>query len=436
MLGAEYLTPDVLCAVWRRLAEWVVEQVNDCGGVGEFLEAFAPSWSRVGRVTVHLAENKGDGEFPFAFMATYAAGLTRAGKLRRLPLGEALREYAGEGKKPELLKLLSPLHAAAKRSELIADLVESGDVFHPLVWTPEEAYAFLREIPVYEECGLLAMLPNWWRKRARPQVNVTLDTAKNGALGRDALLDFRMAVALGDQELSAEEVEALLQGDDGLILLRGEWVEVDRERLREALQHWRDIEEVAGDDGLSFIEGMRLLSGASTDLKESGAIEEHDSWALVEAGEQLRETLSSLRSPDGLKQEPPARFHGKLRDYQLAGVNWLWLCAELGVGACLADDMGLGQDRAGAGGLAETAGSEAASCCAIVAGRSGLAPRQLECGSVSLRPGPEASCRPSFPKPRRRSWPDWRAPRNRVWRGSISLLPHTACSPVWGGRVR
>lgn len=343
MLGAEYLTQDVLLAVWRRLAGWAIEQVNDCGGVGEFLEVFAPNWSRVGRVTLHLAENKGDPEFPFAFMATYTAGLTRAGKLRRLSLGEALGEFAGERKKPELLKLLSPLHAAAKRSGLVADLVETGDVFHPLVWTPEEAHSFLREIPVYEECGLLVMLPNWWRKRARPQVNVTLDTPKNGGLGKEALLDFRMSVALGNQELSTEEVETLLQGDDGLIFLRGEWVEVDRERLQEALRHWRDVEQVAGSDGLSFIEGMRLLAGTSADLKVSEAIEEHHSWVLVEAGEQLREKLRRLRAPDSLGQGSPVGFQGELRDYQLAGVNWLWLCAELGVGACLADDMGLGK---------------------------------------------------------------------------------------------
>ncbi len=343
MGGAEYVSPEVLLGVWQRLAEWVVERVNACGGLSEFLDAFAPNWSRVGRVTLHLAENKGDAEFPFAFMATYAAGLSRDGKLRRLPLRGALQEYAGERKKPELLKLLSPLHAAAKRSELIADLIESGDVFHPLVWTPKEAYAFLREIPLYEECGLLAMLPNWWRKRARPRVNVTLDTAKNGALGGGALLDFKMAVALGEEALSAKEIEALLESGDGLMLLRGEWVEVDRERLEQALVHWKAVEREAVNGQVSFIEGMRLLAGAPSDLKQVEEIEEHETWAMVEAGDRLRETLRHLRTPDGLAQKSPAGFHGQLRDYQLAGVNWLTLCAELGVGACLADDMGLGK---------------------------------------------------------------------------------------------
>jgi len=343
MQGAEYVTPDVLRAVWQRLLDWAVEQARECGGLSTFLETYAPQWARVGRVTLHLAENKGDSEYPFAFMATYAAGLSRGGRVRRLPLGGALQEYAGARKKPELLKLLSPLHAAAKRSELIADLVQTSDIFHPLVWTPNEAYAFLKEIPVYEECGLLAQLPNWWRKRARPKVSVTLDSAKHAAVGKDAMLDFNISLALGDEQLSKEETEALLNESEGLMMLRGEWVEVDSEKLREALEHWEQVEQEVGEGGVSFIEGMRLLAGASADLKEDEAIHEHAAWAFLEAGESLREALAGLRTPAGLAGPVPLGFHGELRDYQLAGLNWLWLCSRLGVGACLADDMGLGK---------------------------------------------------------------------------------------------
>lgn len=343
MRGAEYLSSEILTTLWKRLTEWTVTLAGECGGLGAFLATYAPQWSRVGRVTLHLAENKGDDEYPFAFMATYAAGLSRGGRVRRLPLGRALEEYAGARKKPELLKLLSPLHAAAKRSDLIADLVETGDVFHPLVWTPAETHAFLTEIPIYEECGLLAVLPNWWRKRPRPRVSVTLDKRKGGVLGKDALLGFRMALALGDQELTAGEAEALLRGESGLVLLRGEWVEVDGEKLREALEHWQSVAREAGDGGISFIQGMRLLAGAPADLKDDGALGESATWALVEPGEALRTTLAELRAPGGMTGTQPPDFHGELRGYQLAGLNWLWLCAQLGVGACLADDMGLGK---------------------------------------------------------------------------------------------
>ncbi len=343
MQGAEYLTPAVLTALWQRMLDWAEGQIQAAGGLPTFLQVAAPQWARVGRVTLHLAENRGDAEFPFAFMATYAAGLSRGGRLQRLPLGQALKEYAGAGRKPELIRLLSPLQAAASRSALITDLVETGDVFHPLVWTPDEAYAFLKEIPLYEECGLLAQLPNWWRKRARPRVSVTLDSRKQSVLGKDALLSFDMQLALGDQTLTEVEAQALLGSGSGLVMLRGEWVEVDGDRLREALEHWRQVEAQAGGDGLSFIEGMRLLAGASADLKEAGPEADDVSWALVRPGEALRGILAGLRQPSEIAGNVPDGFRGQLRHYQLEGLNWLWFCSRLGLGCCLADDMGLGK---------------------------------------------------------------------------------------------
>jgi non-specific serine/threonine protein kinase len=344
MPGGEYLAPDVLAAQWERMIEWTAARVAESGGLAAFLDAYAPRWARVGRVTLHLAENKGDAEFPFAFMVSYAAGLTGAGKTRRLPLGKALEQYAGSRSKPELVKLLTPLHAAAKRSDLIRGLVDRGDVFHPLAWTPGEAYAFLSEIPLYEECGLLAQLPNWWRKRSRPRVQVSLDATKGGAVGMDALLKFDIGVALGDERLTAREIETLLDGGEHLVRLKGEWVEVDREKLREALEHWKQVESQVGAGGISFADGMRLLAGVPAGLGEpEGGGDEETTWHHVVPGEQLRQTLAALRQPDGLGGAQPPDLRAKLRGYQLAGVNWLWLCSRLGVGACLADDMGLGK---------------------------------------------------------------------------------------------
>lgn len=344
MQGGEYLTPGVLAALWKRMVAWTAARVAAAGGLAAFFEAYAPRWARVGRVTLHLAENKGDAGFPFAFMASYATGLTSAGKIRRLPLGKALEEYAGARRKQELVKLLTPLHAAAKRSALIRDVVDSGDIFHPLVWTPGEAYAFLSEIPLYEESGLLAQLPNWWRKRSRPQVQVSLDSSKGTSVGMEALLKFDINVAVGDQRLNASEIEELLASGEHLVRLKGEWVEVDREKLREALEHWKKVEREVGAGGVSFADGMRLLAGVPAGLGEPAEEgDEESAWHRVVPGEALRETLAAMRQPEGLVSPQPPDLRATLRGYQLAGVNWLWLCSRLGVGACLADDMGLGK---------------------------------------------------------------------------------------------
>ena len=81
------------------------------------------------------------------------------------------------------------------------------------------------------------------------------------------MLDFDVRVALGDATLSREELDTLLDGEDGLVLLKGQWVEVDRDRLRQAVEHWNALQRQADGGEISFVEGMRLLAGASADLR-------------------------------------------------------------------------------------------------------------------------------------------------------------------------
>ena len=120
MLGAEYVTASSLVAVWDRLFEFTRSQVERLGSVAEFLKEYAPQWVRVGRVTLHLGENKADVEFPFAFMATYAAGLNRDGRVRRLPLGGALEEFEDRrGKTAPLTRAAFVSRAARRRSGIL-----------------------------------------------------------------------------------------------------------------------------------------------------------------------------------------------------------------------------------------------------------------------------------------------------------------------------
>jgi len=92
---------------------------------------------------------------------------------------------------------------------------------------------------------------------------VRVGEKKPSAVGMDALLDFSVAVALGDDTLTAAEVRALMTSSGGLVRLRGQWVELDRERLREVLAHWERVRQEAEEGGVSFLEGMRLLAGAA-----------------------------------------------------------------------------------------------------------------------------------------------------------------------------
>ena len=200
-------------------------------------------------------------------------------------------------------------------------------------------------MPVFEESGLLVRVPDWWRRRSRPRIAVTIGEEKQNRLGPDALLDFNVELALGDQRLTSSEWQRLLAGEEGLVLLKGQWVEVDRERLSSALDHWKTVEEEAARGGITFAEGMRLLAGASADLSaDRDANSEVQAWSFVNAGSWLRELLAGLRDPARLAAIQPDRsLEAVLRPYQEKGLRWLWFLSKLGLGACLADDMGLGK---------------------------------------------------------------------------------------------
>ncbi len=346
MNGGEYLSADVLVQLWTELDDWVRGEIASSNRtLSEWLEKRAPGWHRIGRVCFHLAENKRDPDLPFAFLATYAPRLSRDGRVQYQPLGKALEEYAGARNKRALVALLSPVQRAAEGSTFVRALVDSGDVFHPLAWTPQEAYRFLREVPVLEDSGLLVRLPDWWRKRPRPRVSVTIGDRKQSRFSAETLLDFKVEISLGGHTLTAEERQRILTSEDGLVLLKGQWVEVDREKLSQALSFWKELEARTDGEGISFIEGMRLLAGAPADLKDpEDPLEEVQDWSFVDAGDWLSEVLAGLRDPDrlaGAGRSP--HFRGTLRPYQETGHNWLWFLTRLGLGACLADDMGLGK---------------------------------------------------------------------------------------------
>jgi non-specific serine/threonine protein kinase len=345
MPGAEYLNGDVLAALWADLERASSIELAEAGvPLQDFLHALNPVWNVVGRVHFNLAENRKDSERPFAFLATYTGGLSAQGKAQHLPLGQALKEYAGASAKARLLSLLLPIQRAAEGCGWLKDLVEAGEIFHPLRWSPREAFRLLQDVPLLEAAGVVVRMPAGWKagRPPRPRVSGTVGAAHPSGFGQDALLDFRMAVSLEDEPLTAEEVRQLLAAAHGLAMVRGRWVEVDRERLQGMMAKFQEAERLAAGGGLGFFEAMRMLSGA--DIAAEDRAEEGAEWSRVVAGPWLAATLKGLRSPEGLAQvDPGPALRGTLRPYQQAGVRWLNLLGALGLGACLADDMGLGK---------------------------------------------------------------------------------------------
>ena len=348
MRGAELVTTDLLEGLWTDLGSVLARRARSApDGLSGWLRRESRLWNVVGRVCLHLAENRRDPLHPFAFMATYVHRVTGRAEPSHLPLHRALRDYAGERNRKKLLALLAPLNRAAEESEFLRELLASGRIYRPLRWSAAEAHRFLRETAVYERAGLVARTPDWWNPKAppRPRVSVTVGSRAPSRLGVDALLDFDLSLTIDGEALSEAERGELLRSSEGFALIRGKWVEVDAEKLREVLGVWEQAQAQAKALGIPMGEALRLLAGVNL-RGTSRRVEDpevHD-WSDVAAGPWLQEQLRALRdAPPPAAAAARAGLSAVLRPYQERGVGWLLTLRGLRLGGCLADDMGLGK---------------------------------------------------------------------------------------------
>ncbi|RII09409.1 ATP-dependent helicase HepA [Streptomyces sp. YIM 130001] len=157
------------------------------------------------------------------------------------------------------------------------------------------------------------------------------DTSGSGLpsfLSADALLSFNWRFALGDQQLSRAELDRLAEAKRPVVRLRDQWVLVDPEATRRALDQQ--------DHKVTPIAALSAALTGSTEVDGERFEVETTGWLS-----RLRERLAD---PEGGGSVPqPPELAATLRDYQLRGLNWLDLMTSLGLGGCLADDMGLGK---------------------------------------------------------------------------------------------
>ena len=200
------------------------------------------------------------------------------------------------------------------------------------------AYQFLtRESIALEEAGYGIILPAWWTRRGtktRPTIRANVKTPQmqgGGGVSLATMLELDLEVALGDQVMTARELEALAQLKTPLVRLRGQWVELNANEIREALDFWNRKGEITLQDVIRLAVGAGETPGG---LDVDG----------VSASGWIDDLLGQLTGRAEFQElETPEGFCGTLRPYQQRGYSWLAFLRRWGLGACLADDMGLGK---------------------------------------------------------------------------------------------
>ncbi len=243
---------------------------------------------------------------------------------------------------------------ADPRRDLLAGLSRAARVFPALghalrqasptevVLDAEGAHEFLTRIaPALAGNGFGVLLPAWW-SAGRAELALTLAAGPSSEqpgriVGRrsgfalDDIIDYEWRASLGGQTLTEAEFQALADAKSSLVHLRGRWVEVDRDRLAaglKALGARRSGTMRAGD----------FLRTAMFGVDDSGLPLEQ-----VEARGWLGDLLSGAAEERCAPVPAPPGLNATLRPYQERGVGWLAFMERVGLGAVLADSMGLGK---------------------------------------------------------------------------------------------
>ncbi|MGP9693440.1 DEAD/DEAH box helicase [Brachybacterium sp. AOP25-B2-12] len=262
-----------------------------------------------------------------------------------------------------------------------------------------EASDFLTlDAPLLDAAGVTAMLPrNWTARRTSVRAEVTdAPPERTGpSVGLQAMMSFRWKVAVGETELTDEEIEEIRAAQGELVQLRGSWVRLDQATLKAAERFLDAFSRSSGGDGAERAARARAIAArpepsprapasgtgfaplagdegeaaaAGTGAGSAEAVVGSDPAGTAARGDlSLRDWLALLASAeaDGVEiggtdvdgeiarlveahaaapaVPEPTTLAADLRPYQRRGLDWMWFLDTHGLGGILADDMGLGK---------------------------------------------------------------------------------------------
>ena len=206
----------------------------------------------------------------------------------------------------------------------------------------ESAFGFLKESAwVLENAGYKVVVPAWYTPQGRKRAKVRLK-AKGKSLTSgedkskqyfsfDRLVEYQYDLAIGGEPVDEQEWNQLVSAKTPLVQFRGQWLELDQDKMRQMLEFWKTHQQ--DNPELSLLDFLKLTTEDDEDLELE-----------VDRNSSLAEMLNKLGDKSQLQAiDNPEHLQGNLREYQKRGVSWLQYLEQLGLNGCLADDMGLGK---------------------------------------------------------------------------------------------
>ncbi|HTE41450.1 MAG TPA: SNF2-related protein, partial [Steroidobacteraceae bacterium] len=231
--------------------------------------------------------------------------------------------------------------------QLLKSLATAGRIFAPIGQSLREARpdgvdlnadtvaAFLAAAPAFREAGMSVALPAELTPAGQQplRMRMRIGGAKSDA-AESQTLEFRWEAELNGRQLSASDLAELAARKSPLVRFQDRWVLVDADQLKHA-------QKLLAQGGGTLTRAAALaaaLGGVTTGEGQKklplAVLAENELAQLLEVL-RTESPTSEIDQPEGLK--------GSLRPYQQRGYAWLAMMDRVQLGACLADDMGLGK---------------------------------------------------------------------------------------------
>ena len=151
------------------------------------------------------------------------------------------------------------------------------------------------------------------------------NNSSSSKISLDDILDFSYEIAIGNDKISVEEFNKLVENSNGLIKYKNKYVLIDKEESKK-------IFEQIAKANFKSMSRMELIHASM-----SGQLAQYD----FDYDDAFARVIQDFTKP--IDVIPPETLKGELRPYQQTGLKWLWTNVSKGFGVCMADDMGLGK---------------------------------------------------------------------------------------------
>lgn len=190
-----------------------------------------------------------------------------------------------------------------------------------------QAYEFIRSVAwQLRDKGLGVILPEGLgagSNEVRLGIKISAQVKDESRLNLQSLLQYNLAVAVGETTLTEREFQDLLARRSPLVEVNGQWLALQPTDVRAAQEIYQTK---IGEQPLRVEDALRL--GA-----ESGQVFAKLPVIGFEASGALRELLDHLTNNESLKLiEPPDSLQGRFRPYQHKGMSWLSFLQKWGLG--------------------------------------------------------------------------------------------------------